>query len=316
MLLIALMLGITELTLVATTTKGAGLCLQGQEVEYYLALGRVNLSQVEQEPTTKQIIIRLNDEQIYQTNRLSGIPYISVGMIVNPLLLDLGRAELQFLESRESEEPVQLLAVDLLLDLENGAEKSYQLSGNGGYDYEITFRTFPYPPKEVEPTAEEQIAQAEAAKAAKLEADRKRSVALAEQQATTTNQSARGQSMMFTETDERTMNSPPRTGQGDAQLEGPLPAIDAQERLEFEDRNLIYAPQISENAWMDAVVKVRICVNAAGEVIETSVMQAGTTTTNLDLRLTSINAAQRYRFSPDAEQERQCGTITFTYRQE
>lgn len=81
----------------------------------------------------------------------------------------------------------------------------------------------------------------------------------------------------------------------------------------LDGRGVSYAPRIEDRSQKTGRVVVRVCVNSEGEVISAEYTQAGSTTTDSDLREIAVNNARRFRFTGSAV-DRQCGTISIDFR--
>src|SRR5690606_30598521 len=78
-------------------------------------------------------------------------------------------------------------------------------------------------------------------------------------------------------------------------------------------RRVLSAPTVEESSQKTGRVVIRVCVNNAGNVIESTYTQKGSTTGDPDLIATAIKYAKRYRFS-EGTIDKQCGTITFDFK--
>jgi outer membrane biosynthesis protein TonB len=81
------------------------------------------------------------------------------------------------------------------------------------------------------------------------------------------------------------------------------------------NRGLLYEPEVKDNSQKRGKVVMKVCVNSAGKVIESSFTQSGSTTVDGELRAKAERAAQSYKFTA-SEIEEQCGTITFDFKVE
>ncbi len=81
----------------------------------------------------------------------------------------------------------------------------------------------------------------------------------------------------------------------------------------LSDRGVLYEPEVQDQSQKYGKVKIKVCVDASGKVIETKYTQRGSTTTDADLINIAKKAASEYRFTP-SENEIQCGVITFDFK--
>ncbi|HLU94992.1 MAG TPA: hypothetical protein VKZ54_12735 [Membranihabitans sp.] len=78
-------------------------------------------------------------------------------------------------------------------------------------------------------------------------------------------------------------------------------------------RRIQYVPKVVESSQKTGRVVVRVCVNEAGQVFESSFTQKGSTTGDPDLVATAVKFSRQYRFS-ESTVSKQCGTITFDFK--
>ena len=78
-------------------------------------------------------------------------------------------------------------------------------------------------------------------------------------------------------------------------------------------RRIQYVPKVVESSQKTGRVVVRVCVNDAGQVIESGFTQKGSTTGDPDLVATAVKFSKQYRFS-ESTVSKQCGTITFDFK--
>lgn len=78
-------------------------------------------------------------------------------------------------------------------------------------------------------------------------------------------------------------------------------------------RGLSYSPKIQDNTQKSGKVVVKVCVNATGEVVSAEYTQAGSTTTDIELRNIAVANAKKFKFSPHTV-DKQCGTISIDFR--
>jgi TonB family protein len=60
-------------------------------------------------------------------------------------------------------------------------------------------------------------------------------------------------------------------------------------------------------------VRVKVCVNSAGQVISAEATQSGSTTTDASLRTAAANAARQCKFAPEPGADEQCGWIEYNF---
>lgn len=78
-------------------------------------------------------------------------------------------------------------------------------------------------------------------------------------------------------------------------------------------RGILAAPSVQENSQKQGVVVVRVCVDAAGNVLSADYTQAGSTTTDRQLVQAAVRNARQWRFSR-GQVEKQCGTISYNFK--
>lgn len=81
----------------------------------------------------------------------------------------------------------------------------------------------------------------------------------------------------------------------------------------LEGRGVVYTPTIQDYSQKTGRVVVRICVDRSGRVISAEYTQAGSTTSDGDLRNIAVTNAKKFKFSPGSI-DRQCGTITVDFK--
>ena len=81
----------------------------------------------------------------------------------------------------------------------------------------------------------------------------------------------------------------------------------------LDGRGVSYAPKIEDRSQKTGRVVVKVCVNGDGEVISAEYTQAGSTTTDSDLRTIAVSSAKRFKFTGSAV-DRQCGTISIDFK--
>lgn len=81
----------------------------------------------------------------------------------------------------------------------------------------------------------------------------------------------------------------------------------------LDGRGLTYSPRIQDNTQKSGKVVVKVCVNSSGDVISAEYTQAGSTTTDMELRNIAVTNARKFRFSPHSV-DKQCGTISIDFR--
>lgn len=78
-------------------------------------------------------------------------------------------------------------------------------------------------------------------------------------------------------------------------------------------RGLLSSPTITNNTQKTGRVVVKVCVNAAGNVVSSNYTQAGSSTNNPGLIANAESSARKYKFSKGTL-DRQCGTITIIFK--
>jgi len=78
-------------------------------------------------------------------------------------------------------------------------------------------------------------------------------------------------------------------------------------------RGIVRSPAVSDNSQKVGRVVLRVCVNAAGNVISADYTQGGSTTTDSQLIDIAKRNARSWRFS-EGNVDRQCGTITYDFK--
>jgi hypothetical protein len=81
----------------------------------------------------------------------------------------------------------------------------------------------------------------------------------------------------------------------------------------LEGRGVVSAPTITDNSQKTGRVVIRICVDKTGSVVSAEYTQAGSTTTDGELRRIAETNARKFRFSASSI-DRQCGTVTIDFR--
>jgi TonB family protein len=68
------------------------------------------------------------------------------------------------------------------------------------------------------------------------------------------------------------------------------------------------------NSQEQGVVRVKICVDSDGRVVEATPTQSGSTTTSGTLRSAAQKAALQWRFAASPGSDKECGWIDFNFR--
>ncbi len=78
-------------------------------------------------------------------------------------------------------------------------------------------------------------------------------------------------------------------------------------------RGVTRNPKPNDTSQKEGAVVVRVCVNAAGDVISAEYTLKGSSTQDATLKRIAVENARKWKFSP-GEVERQCGTITYRFK--
>ncbi len=81
----------------------------------------------------------------------------------------------------------------------------------------------------------------------------------------------------------------------------------------FGNRGVLSEPKLQENSQKIGTVVLKVCVDAAGNVISADFNAVGSTTTDGDLVDAAKRNARQYRFKPGSA-DKQCGTITYNFK--
>jgi TonB family protein len=79
------------------------------------------------------------------------------------------------------------------------------------------------------------------------------------------------------------------------------------------NRGVVRQHKPTDTSQKEGTVVVSVCVDRSGKVTDANVTQAGTTTSDAQLRRMAVESAQQWQFSTGS-QDRQCGTITYRFR--
>ncbi|MEO6760635.1 MAG: energy transducer TonB [Saprospiraceae bacterium] len=71
---------------------------------------------------------------------------------------------------------------------------------------------------------------------------------------------------------------------------------------------------VNDNSQKSGTVVIKICVDGSGNVISADYTQAGSTTTDAELRNKALASARQYRFKPGGSGGTDCGTLTYNFR--
>ena len=79
------------------------------------------------------------------------------------------------------------------------------------------------------------------------------------------------------------------------------------------NRGLISEPKIEDNSQKTGRVIIKVCVNKSGNVVSADYTQKGSTTNDATLISIAKKNAMKFKFT-DADQDQQCGTITYDFK--
>lgn len=78
-------------------------------------------------------------------------------------------------------------------------------------------------------------------------------------------------------------------------------------------RGVLTSPKVTDNSQKTGVVVLRVCVDSRGNVVEATPTQAGSTTSDQQLRNIAVTNAKKWKFS-SSDMDRQCGTIRYEFK--
>ncbi|MBR9921934.1 MAG: hypothetical protein GYB31_13930 [Bacteroidetes bacterium] len=78
-------------------------------------------------------------------------------------------------------------------------------------------------------------------------------------------------------------------------------------------RGVSYKPTVRDNSQKQGIIVVKVCVDSNGKVISAEWTQAGSTTTDSQLRSIAISAAKKWKFTSSSV-SKQCGTIRYDFK--
>jgi len=81
----------------------------------------------------------------------------------------------------------------------------------------------------------------------------------------------------------------------------------------LSNRGVLYEPDINDSSQKTGRVVVKVCVDKNGDVVSSNYTQAGSTTTDSELRALAERSARKFKFS-QADIDKQCGTVTIDFK--